>query len=555
MKKTTTHTLWIVFVLIGIIAVSFFAIINCDGGKDKPKEPPTEGGDPPPPKGKVVIYGDTIKPNGLLAIRNERLNAPGTYLSELIFDGLVNKVGIKENGQQEFKWALAESWTEEGTQNRRTVFVDLAYGVLWHDGRDFTAEDVIFSWQALKASNAPIKGWLTSFIDDMQMIEKNKIMVKLKVERSQEVVQELLSSFKIFPKEIILKGGKKLKLPENFNSQAAEDFAWRPVGTGPLKIREFKGSRVHLVANDDYFLGLPQIKGFLFKRIEDYNLLLKSMLDNDIRIIMNVHPESRDRLETGNFKMRRLLSYHFYAVVYNSNRKPFNNLAFRQAVNMATDKVLLAGKMLPGEEVTEYINTSIFPHNFHIVMDAKSSEFATKTPLNPEMSEELLSRSEQTPSFKLLVSSERDGARILEMVKAYAEMMKQVGLKVTINDESLVQYEAVLKQGGYDAAVVQFAGFDHFYDIRSLFADKGKNNLLYNKKNTLTLQNALDQYGRTISYEELTKITRVIHAEVEARVPACFLFTLPSFTYYDERLNSVHLHPEAGFVRFNEWSY
>lgn len=502
---------------------------------------------------KAITYADTESPNSLMPCQRDRLNAPGSYLSELVFDGLVNKVGIKPNGQQRFKWALADTWQEKGfsAEERRIVEVVLFPGVHWHDGRKFTADDVIFSWKALKESNAQMKGWLISFIKSINKIDNRTISIQLHIERSEEVVKELLSSFKILPRFIMHNNSEK-ELPTDLNSEGfAQDYAWKPIGTGPYKVEDFKITSATFKANEDYFLGAPKIKQFFFRRIEDYHIMVKSMLDKSVHVAMNIHPESSDRLLNSNFRQRKIYPYSFYAIAYNLNRYPFKSIKYRRLINQATNKIDLAKEMFHVKDVTAFINASVFPHNYQYVQDCEDNSFDSAISFNPKKAGKKLKRLRQKKAYTLLVSSELDGARVQNMANSYKQMMKNLDIQVSISDQSSSQYFAMIKQKNYDAVFVHFKGFDHFYDIRSLFSKKGKMNLFYcnNKK----LKKCLKEFGKTISYEKLTHITKDIHKIVESYVPACFLFTLPEYTYHDNRIGSVIIHPEIGFAKANHW--
>ncbi|MFN3432077.1 MAG: ABC transporter substrate-binding protein, partial [Candidatus Sericytochromatia bacterium] len=66
----------------------------------------------------------------------------GRFLS-YAFDGLVEENGITF----EVEPVLAKSW--EIAKDNKTYTVKLRRGVTWHDGKPFTADDVIFTWMTV----------------------------------------------------------------------------------------------------------------------------------------------------------------------------------------------------------------------------------------------------------------------------------------------------------------------------------------------------------------------------------------------------------------------
>lgn len=99
---------------------------------------------------------------------------PGGFKSELLFDSLLEK---DENG--EIAW-LAKEWhvSEDGTVY---TFV-LRDNVKWHDGEEFSAEDVKFSFDYYK-QHPPV--WNELIVDDRYIIEHvevaapNKVRIKV----------------------------------------------------------------------------------------------------------------------------------------------------------------------------------------------------------------------------------------------------------------------------------------------------------------------------------------------------------------------------------------
>ena len=280
--------------------------------------------------------------------------------------------------------------------------------------------------------------------------------------------------------------------------------------------------------------------------------MLEYLTKNQVSIVLNVRPESFERLERENLTQKQIYPYEFYAMVYNFNRPPFDELRYRQAVNYGTNKSTLAKCLLKVEFASGYVNSSIFSHNYQFVKDSQGQGFQSFTSFDSDKASQLLSKFDGQGGFTLLISSEMEGKQLSQMALEYKRMMEIIGIEVTISDQTEVQYLSMLKQRNYDAVFLHYRGLDHFYDVRPLFGENSDCNLFH--FNNHTLDSLLDKFGRTISYEELLKLTRSIHSQVEAFTPACFLFTLPNYAFYDNRLENVFLHPEVGFAKINQWT-
>src|SRR5262245_25258481 len=109
----------------------------------------------------------------------------------------------------------------------------LKHGVTWHDGRPFTADDVIFTWQyaADPATAAPSAGSYQG-IDRIERVDD--YTVKLIFKRPTPYWADAFCSAAgmVLPRPVFdpFKGGKSREAPANL----------RPVGTGPYRFVDFK---------------------------------------------------------------------------------------------------------------------------------------------------------------------------------------------------------------------------------------------------------------------------------------------------------------------------
>jgi peptide/nickel transport system substrate-binding protein len=506
---------------------------------------------------KLVYYPNKL-PNDLRPIMT--MNEEAKYLSELLFDGMVNKTTVKD-GREEYQWALVakDGYREEDLESHFVIILYLKKGVLWHDGRELIADDVIYTWQAIHASHSPISGWLDTFIESIENVKMNnyKIRVKLKVDRSMEAFMELFSPLKIIPRWYTLNGESR-EMPYNLNdgSEVSEAFKFRPIGTGPYKVKERKiAERINLTANlnDDYtyYLGKPGIESIGMELEKDPIKAVKE-LNKGMTLLFDVKQEYYTGLQDVSLNFTSYLPYSFYAIVYNTSKAPFQNIAFRKAATCAVNKIDLAKQFIFSSEAgsARAVNTGIFPSSSGYVQFMPEG-FKDSNAFNPDRASGILRNAGSVPKmFRLMVCSQYDGIRIKELAETYANMMKAVGLDVAVDDYGAPLFDKKLEDRDFDAAVVQFTGFDHFYDVRTLFGNEEKN---YWSVHDAELESLLKTMGSTIDWEKLVDVSQKIHARVNELAPGCFLFTLPRRAYYSNRLANVTVHPEVGFSTVESW--
>lgn len=514
-------------------------------------------------KSDELVYFPNKRPDCLVPILN--VNEEAKYLCELIFDGLVNKTIVRD-GREHYQWALVaeNGYREESPWNCFLITIYLRKGVLWHDGRELTAGDVIYTWKAIRQSNSPLRGWLNSFIEEIRPVEGNpyKIKIKLKVERSREAFMELFSHVKILPRWYTYQGEQR-ELPLNLNdgSEISEEFKFRPIGTGPYKIKERSiEERVLLEANEigdyRYYLldqsatnsGIKSIK----MEVEKDPIKAVKELKKDRGLVFDVRQEFFEQLKNAPLNYQNYLPYSFYTIAYNTRKPPFDDPHFRMAVTCATDKEKLAREYIINLDVGNQpiINSGIFPTSSGYVQFSPSSFLETNS-FNIKRARQHLETSTVTiRSFHLLISSQYDGKRAMQLAKSYKDMMRAIGIEVEIDDFNAPMYDRRINERHFDAVFYQFTGFDHFYDLRSLF---GRGELNYWQVYDSRLEELLDTLGSTLEWEKLVELTQQIHTRVNEITPGCFLFTVPRRAYYSDRLKNVSIHPEVGFSTIERW--
>ena len=181
---------------------------------------------------------------------------------------------------------LAESWeTEDG----KVWTLNLREGVTWHDGEPFTAEDVVFSFNAY-ANPAVASRWSSKVggvegydafqsgeadaLSGVEAVDDSAVRVTLAEPNPNWMLLEQ-SYIVIFPEHIL--GDVP---PEEL---ANHPFWTDRVGTGPFKWDLYvPGQTVEVVRNDDYFLGAPELDRIIYTNFADAAALLAAIERGEI---------------------------------------------------------------------------------------------------------------------------------------------------------------------------------------------------------------------------------------------------------------------------------
>ena len=170
----------------------------------------------------------------------------------LIFNGLT-----AHDGENQVVPALAKDWTFD--EASCTYTFHLQQGVKWHDGEEFTADDVKFTIEAIMdpengSENAP------NYEDVEQITVEDPYTISFQLDAPNVAFLDYMT-MAVLPKHLL----------EGEDMQES-DFFRHPVGTGPYKLADWEeGQAITLEKNVDYFQGEPNIDTIIFKIVPDDN--------------------------------------------------------------------------------------------------------------------------------------------------------------------------------------------------------------------------------------------------------------------------------------------
>jgi peptide/nickel transport system substrate-binding protein len=197
--------------------------------------------------------------------------------------------------------------------------------VTWSDGEEFTADDIAFSiqlrmdFEALNAAALPY-----------DTVETDGAAVTVSFTTGQYVNQSKLYDLVMVPEHIWAD-------VEDPTTDTNAD----PVGTGPYTLKSWTPQAATVVARDDYWGGEPAVPEIRYSSYNDNNALTTALTTGEaqwgwtfIADFENVYiaqdPEHYHQYAAGGLGID---------VLYlNNETKPFDDKAFRQALNMVIDR-------------------------------------------------------------------------------------------------------------------------------------------------------------------------------------------------------------------------
>ncbi|MDD3301597.1 MAG: ABC transporter substrate-binding protein [Patescibacteria group bacterium] len=247
-------------------------------------------------------------------------------ISSLIFSSL-----FKYNEKGVLVGDLAESWTK--SEDGKEYSIVLKKNVVWHNGEQLSADDVVFTVQAIKNPKfrSPLKSSFSGF--DVEKVDDHTVKFKL----SQAYAPFLnLLTFGVLPKSIW-----GAVTPE---SATLAEFNLKPIGSGPYKFKSLiknKNGEVKeyiLEVNEAYYGAKPFVSTVSFKFYFDSNSAIKALNDNSVDGISYLPFNDRKNLfAKSSLVFNYLHQPQLEAVFFN---KKNNELLAEKNIRLALDQAI-----------------------------------------------------------------------------------------------------------------------------------------------------------------------------------------------------------------------
>lgn len=273
----------------------------------------------------TLVIGVDSEPDTLNPVLNY-----GADGASLIFDGLVSR---DENNQ-----LVPGLATELPTvsDDGRTVTATLRDGVVFHDGTPLTAEDVVFTYQAVL--NPKVDSTLRS---DLEMLEA------VEAPDPKTVVFRLKYPYAPFLQRLTLGIVPAAALRDQDINKA--EFNRKPIGTGPYKVESWTpGDRLVLVANDRYFGGRPATDRVVVAFVPDDNVRAQRTRAGEFDAVELAPKLAAGFADTPGYRVHAVPTADYRGVMLPMEHPVTGDRAIRRALTLAVNRAAMIEGVLGG---------------------------------------------------------------------------------------------------------------------------------------------------------------------------------------------------------------
>ena len=450
---------------------------------------------------------------------------PGLYTTGTDFDAaaetVFNRLTQFERGGTAVIPGLAEKW--DIAADGLSYTFHLRPGVKFHTtdyfkpSRTFNADDVLFTFQRmLDKDHAFRKAYPSEFpyFTDMGMdaniakLEKlDELTVRFTLnEVDAAFIQNLAMSFaSIHSAEYagqLLAAGK----PAEINQ--------KPIGTGPFVFSRYqKDSQIRFKGNPDYWNpDEVKIDNLIFAINTDASVRMQKLRAGECHVTLNPRPADLEALaKDPNIQMPSQPGFNDGYIAYNVRHKPFDQLAVRQALDMAVNKqaIIDAVYQSAGQLAVNGMPPTQWSYNDSI----KDAAY------DPEKARQLLKAAGVAEGTEITLWAMPVQRPYNPNAKLMAEMIQadwaKVGIKAKITQYEWGEYLKRLKQGEHDTGLIgwtgDYASPDNFLGVLlTCEAIGGSNYARYCSKEfdgyVLKARNSVNQKERTELYMKAQEV-------------------------------------------------
>lgn len=456
--------------------------------------------------------------------------------------------------------------TEFEQVDEKTWNFKLREGTTFHNGEDFTADDVVATFDRVRDESlgSPVL-FLYEMINDIEVVNDYEINIHTSIPFAPLASHLAHSTAGIMPKELIdsdyeaaleaadsdvsleeyyelrESGGDKYEtVKEAISEHLGTVIGNEPNGTNHLKfVSRNPGESVSLEKFENFKAGDRYFENVTFKVIPETSARIAELETGGVQIAADIDSSSVERVENGpDTAMAVKDSVRMAYLGFNMNKEPFDNIKVRQAISYAINREEIVKGVYDGMGITA--KGPLAPDVWGYTENLAGQEY------NIEKAKELLAETEMADGFDTTLWV-YDDQQVIDTAVYIQNELAELNINVEIEQFDLGAYYDTLAGGNHEMFMLGWTTVtgDADYGLYALFHSKNHgaagNRVFYDNSEVDELLDA----GRAETDED---IRQEIYTEVEGilaeEAPSAFLnHSQYAVGYNDNALSNVELDP------------
>jgi len=318
---------------------------------------------------------------------------------------------------------LAEEWS--ATPDGVTWTFRLRRGVTFHDGRTFTAADVIYSIEHIldPETASPQGEVLAAMIGPGSMSAPDPHTLRIELLTANAEFPSLLTAYQCY---IVPTGSAEPGDPNGIGTTG--------IGTGPFRLSSFAPAGTGSVeAFDEHFAGRPVLDGIDFYSIQDTTARVNALLAGQIDLISQTNLDfatAQVVSASGTATVARSADAQWYTIPMLSTSDEFSDPLVRQAMKLAYDPQAIVDTALQGTGSPGWDNP--VPPSQAVWLDEQREH-------DPDKARALLKQAGRE-GFRAEIYTSSYESVFTPMAVAYRDQVREAGIDLVVRNASSDSY-------------------------------------------------------------------------------------------------------------------
>jgi peptide/nickel transport system substrate-binding protein len=335
---------------------------------------------------------------------------------------------------------LAERW--EVLDNGMKWRFHLRKGVKFHEGQDFTADDVVFSLARLRSPNSQIK---TRAPADMEAVKVDDHTVDFVLKRPNPILHAEWDTWYMYSKKWAEANGAVEA--QSATATSLSPHSLKVNGTGPFKIEKHEPGNTTIFKPNAAWWGKPEhnLTEIVFRTIKSDATRVAALLSGEIDMMDPVPPQDIDRINA-NAGTQVLVGPELRTIFLNMDsfrpellysnikgKNPFKDVRVRKAFYQAIDIEAIKSKVMRNMSVPSAV--LIAPSL------ARGSDQFKRHPYDVAAAKKLMTEAGYPNGFELEMDCPNDRYVNDEAIcQATVAMLARIDVKVKLNSMPKAKY-------------------------------------------------------------------------------------------------------------------
>lgn len=453
-----------------------------------------------------------------------------------VFEGLLDR----DLDTYEWKPALATEWTI--SKDKRVFDFTLREGVKWHDGKEFTAEDVKYSYDVIFSEDfkaVQLRSYYEA-VKEVQVLDKYKVRFIVNDDYFQNF--DVCAGITVLPKHFYS------------NKEDKKEFGRKLIGTGPYMLTKYdKGQKIIMVKNPNWWgntaeteKGAHTIPKLVLRFVTEENVSLELLKKGDIDYL-GLRPDGFVKKTVGEVWEEKIVKVKtenktpkgFNFIGWNFKHPILKDREVRKALAMLFNRPLMLDKF--EYNLSEYATGPIYVQSDYASPSVKAIEYSPNEALKvlnhagwrDTDKDGLLDKVINGKKTKLSITILEPTQEIMKYLTVFKEDASKVGVEINIKNIEWNSFVKLLDEKNFEAVRLAWGGGGVDWDPKQIWhssssAGAGSNFIQYSNSEVDRL---IDQARKLYNKEERLPLLRRVHELISADYPYIWWFN-SKYTLY-----------------------